>query len=205
MRRTIRLARSHGVAVGAHPGFPDLLGFGRREMQMSPQDVEDLVLYQVADWPALPGAKASSSRCEGARRALQHGVPGRSPGRGHRPGGGGVRSTPALFGLPLALIQAASTPACRWQPKRSPTAPTTPTAPWCRAAFRGRHPRPGHASWRAPSPWPASARSRWWTDRASRSRPTRCVSTATHRRGRAGDCHSPGAERRGREDRPLTR
>src|SRR6478672_8128660 len=47
MRRTIRLARDAGVAVGAHPGFPDLVGFGRREMRMAPQDVEDMVLYQV--------------------------------------------------------------------------------------------------------------------------------------------------------------
>jgi UPF0271 protein len=63
MRRTVRLARSHGVAVGAHPGFPDLLGFGRREIQMSPQDVEDLVLYQVS-------ALAGIARSEGVR--LQH-------------------------------------------------------------------------------------------------------------------------------------
>jgi UPF0271 protein len=63
MRRTVRLARAHGVAVGAHPGFPDLLGFGRREIQMSPQDVEDLVLYQVS-------ALAGIARAEGVR--LQH-------------------------------------------------------------------------------------------------------------------------------------
>jgi 5-oxoprolinase (ATP-hydrolysing) subunit A len=48
MRRTIALAATHGVAVGAHPGFPDLVGFGRREMHVSPGDVEDMVLYQVA-------------------------------------------------------------------------------------------------------------------------------------------------------------
>jgi 5-oxoprolinase (ATP-hydrolysing) subunit A len=63
MRRTVRLARSHGVAVGAHPGYPDLLGFGRREMQMSPQEVEDLVVYQVS-------ALAGIARSEGVR--LQH-------------------------------------------------------------------------------------------------------------------------------------
>jgi UPF0271 protein len=63
MRRTVRLARTHGVAVGAHPGFPDLLGFGRREIQMSPQEVEDLVLYQVS-------ALAGIARSEGVR--LQH-------------------------------------------------------------------------------------------------------------------------------------
>lgn len=48
MRQTIALARRHGVAVGAHPGFPDRQGFGRREMQLAPAEVEDLVLYQLA-------------------------------------------------------------------------------------------------------------------------------------------------------------
>ena len=92
MRRTVRLARSHGVAVGAHPGYPDLLGFGRREMQMSPQEVEDLVVYQVS---ALAGiARSEGVRLaarQGARRALQPGLPRRGPGRGHRPGGGRLR------------------------------------------------------------------------------------------------------------------
>jgi 5-oxoprolinase (ATP-hydrolysing) subunit A len=63
MRSTIRLARAHGVAVGAHPGFPDLVGFGRREMQVTPQEVEDMVLYQI-------GALAAVARGEGVR--LQH-------------------------------------------------------------------------------------------------------------------------------------
>ncbi len=63
MRKTVRLARAHGVAVGAHPGFPDLVGFGRRDMRLSPQEVEDLVLYQI-------GALAAVAQSEGVR--LQH-------------------------------------------------------------------------------------------------------------------------------------
>ena len=63
IRQTIRLARKHGVAVGAHPGLPDLVGFGRREMQVTPAEVEDMVLYQV-------GALAAIARHEGVR--LQH-------------------------------------------------------------------------------------------------------------------------------------
>lgn len=63
MRKTIALAKRHGVAVGAHPGFPDLAGFGRREMQLSTSEVEDLVLYQLA---AIAGVAAA----EGVR--LQH-------------------------------------------------------------------------------------------------------------------------------------
>src|ERR1700680_3057969 len=56
LRRTIRLARSHGVAVGAHPGFPDLVAFGRRELKVAPEEAEDLVLYQVA---AVAGVAAA--------------------------------------------------------------------------------------------------------------------------------------------------
>jgi len=56
MRATIALARAKGVAIGAHPGFQDLVGFGRREMTASPAEVEDLVLYQVS---ALAGMAAA--------------------------------------------------------------------------------------------------------------------------------------------------
>lgn len=63
MRRTVRLARDRGVAVGAHPGLPDLVGFGRREMKVSPRELEDMMLYQI-------GALAAIAAAEGVR--LQH-------------------------------------------------------------------------------------------------------------------------------------
>jgi 5-oxoprolinase (ATP-hydrolysing) subunit A len=63
MRETVRLAKAHGVAVGAHPGFPDLVGFGRRNIAASPREVEDFVIYQV-------GALAGIAAAEGVR--LQH-------------------------------------------------------------------------------------------------------------------------------------
>lgn len=47
MARTFRLARENGVAVGAHPGFPDLAGFGRRRLPFSAEEIERLVAYQV--------------------------------------------------------------------------------------------------------------------------------------------------------------
>ena len=56
MRTTVRLSLSHGVAVGAHPGFPDREGFGRGTLQVSPEEVEDLVLYQIG---ALSGIVAA--------------------------------------------------------------------------------------------------------------------------------------------------
>jgi UPF0271 protein len=47
MRKTVELAVQHGVAVGAHPGLPDLMGFGRRRMEVSAQDIKDIHRYQV--------------------------------------------------------------------------------------------------------------------------------------------------------------
>jgi 5-oxoprolinase (ATP-hydrolysing) subunit A len=63
LRDTIRLAKANHVAVGAHPGFPDLVGFGRRELNVTAREAEDMVLYQVA---AVAGVAAA----EGVR--LQH-------------------------------------------------------------------------------------------------------------------------------------
>jgi UPF0271 protein len=48
MARTIREAMRNGVAIGAHPGLPDLVGFGRRNMDVGHDEVYDMVLYQVA-------------------------------------------------------------------------------------------------------------------------------------------------------------
>ncbi len=63
MRRTVRLARAHGVAVGAHPGFADLQGFGRREMQADPAEIEDSLVAQI-------GALTAIAKAEGA--PVQH-------------------------------------------------------------------------------------------------------------------------------------
>ncbi|MDQ3635236.1 MAG: LamB/YcsF family protein [Acidobacteriota bacterium] len=48
MRRTVEMAIEKNVAIGGHPSFPDLQGFGRRSMSLSPQEVFDIVLYQVS-------------------------------------------------------------------------------------------------------------------------------------------------------------
>jgi len=63
MRTTVERARREGVAVGAHPGFQDLIGFGRRNMDASPQEIYDLVVYQV-------GALLGFARA--AKTELQH-------------------------------------------------------------------------------------------------------------------------------------
>lgn len=47
MRETIKLAKKYGVLVGAHPSYPDLVGFGRRSIKMTPEEIENIVLYQI--------------------------------------------------------------------------------------------------------------------------------------------------------------
>ena len=63
MRKTVALALKHGVAIGAHPGLPDLMGFGRRAMDVTPQEVKDYLCYQT-------GAIREFVRAAGSR--LQH-------------------------------------------------------------------------------------------------------------------------------------
>lgn len=63
MRRTVAAALDHGVAIGAHPGLPDLAGFGRRAMAITPQDAYDMVVYQL-------GALVAIAACQSA--TVQH-------------------------------------------------------------------------------------------------------------------------------------
>lgn len=63
MERTVRLAREQGVGIGAHPGFPDLAGFGRREMRLTLDELRTTFIYQI-------GALAAFVRAQGA--TLQH-------------------------------------------------------------------------------------------------------------------------------------
>jgi UPF0271 protein len=48
MAQTLNLAKKHGVALGAHPGYPDLLGFGRREMRLTLEEIKNYTIYQVS-------------------------------------------------------------------------------------------------------------------------------------------------------------
>ncbi len=57
MTRAVLLAREHGIALGAHPGFPDLVGFGRRLIAFSPDEAAQAVLYQFGALRALAEAK----------------------------------------------------------------------------------------------------------------------------------------------------
>jgi UPF0271 protein len=63
MRKTIALAKKHGVEVGAHPGFPDLMGFGRRNIDATQEEIQDYIVYQT-------GALQAFAVSQGLR--LQH-------------------------------------------------------------------------------------------------------------------------------------
>ena len=56
MGRTVKAAAEKGVGLGAHPGLPDLLGFGRRRMEVEPKDVYNMTLYQVGALAAFARA-----------------------------------------------------------------------------------------------------------------------------------------------------
>lgn len=69
MNETIRLAKQSGVAIGAHPGYPDLQGFGRRKMDISQQEAKDYILYQLGAFSAFAkvnGEKVQHVKLHGA-------------------------------------------------------------------------------------------------------------------------------------------
>lgn len=110
MRETVALALVHGVAIGAHPGFPDLVGFGRREMTATPREVEDFVAYQI-------GALAAIAAVQGARlrHVKAHGALYNMAARDPDLAGAIARATAAVdrslrvFGLPGShLLRAAA-------------------------------------------------------------------------------------------------
>ena len=62
MRRTVALATQHQVMIGAHPAYPDLTGFGRRSMACSPDEVENMLLYQIGALDGICRAEGTQVR-----------------------------------------------------------------------------------------------------------------------------------------------
>ena len=69
IQRTVATAIAHGIAIGAHPGYPDLVGFGRRDLEMAADELEASIVYQV-------GAVATFARAMGSelRHVKAHGA-----------------------------------------------------------------------------------------------------------------------------------
>lgn len=69
MAKTVMLAKENGIAIGAHPGFPDLVGFGRRAMALTPEEVKNAVVYQIGALDAFcrtAGIKMQHVKAHGA-------------------------------------------------------------------------------------------------------------------------------------------
>ncbi|MBT2657060.1 LamB/YcsF family protein [Bacillus sp. ISL-18] len=60
MFETVSRAKKYGVQIGAHPGFPDLAGFGRREMKLAPREIYNLVVYQIGALDAVCKANGTN-------------------------------------------------------------------------------------------------------------------------------------------------
>ena len=72
MRKTVGMAKDAGIAIGAHPGYPDLQGFGRRDMNLSPDEAYAYMVYQIGALSSvLPGARRAACARQTARAALQ--------------------------------------------------------------------------------------------------------------------------------------
>ena len=85
MAKTVKILKENGVAAGAHPGFPDLLGFGRRNMNVSPADAKAYVQYQIGALQAF---------CKASGLTLQHVKP---HGALYNMAGQGYSLNPPLF------------------------------------------------------------------------------------------------------------
>ena len=72
MRKTVALCFAHGVAIGAHPGLPDRMGFGRREMRISAGEAADWLLYQIGALQAIAAAEGAAVRHVKLHGALYH-------------------------------------------------------------------------------------------------------------------------------------
>ena len=70
MRKTAKMALDKGVAIGAHPGYPDLQGFGRRFMDVSAEDLNDMLLFQIGGLAAIVLAEGGSLQHVKAHGAL---------------------------------------------------------------------------------------------------------------------------------------
>src|SRR3569833_2955415 len=87
MRRTCAAAVERGVTIGAQVSYRDLAGFGRREMDVAPDELTAEVLYQIAALDGVARAEGGRVRRQAARRAVQ---PARARSRAGRGGGRGL-------------------------------------------------------------------------------------------------------------------
>ena len=185
MYKTVKLAKEHGVGVGAHPGYPDLVGFGRRNMDCTPEEVRDYVAYQIGAMKAfcaLHGVPLQHVKPHGSLynmsvgnepliRAIVEAIAGvdqerhlprprRRPGAARHEDRQGGGNPGCLRGLPRPGLHA-----------RGKARPEKPS--------RRRHQGPQGGSRAGPSDGEGREESSRPTEASSRCRSTRSASTAT--------------------------
>lgn len=140
MQRTVQLCHAHGVSVGAHPGYPDLAGFGRRVVSMSAAQVENMVLYQLGALAAFTRAYAVPLRHVKPHGALyNHAARDMPTARAIAQAVARFDSNLILVGLAnSALIDARAPSASPWRAKDLLTAPIKMTGRSWRATKRAR-------------------------------------------------------------------
>ena len=163
--RTLRAAAERGVSVGAHVAYPDLAGFGRRNMDVASADLRADVIYQI-------GALQGLARVAGTqvRYVKPHGALYNTIAHDERQAADVIEAIRAID-PGLALVALAGS----WWPKPLPTAPTPRKARWSAAAKAARccttRPR-----WpRACCAWCSTA---WWKPSTARSPPYRPIPSA---------------------------
>ena len=98
MRRTLALAGRYGVAVGAHPSYPDRAGFGRRSMPLEPEEIGASLHYQVAALEGMARSAGLALAYVKPHGALYHDMMGRAEVRG------AILEAMACYHQPLQLI-----------------------------------------------------------------------------------------------------
>ena len=138
IQHTLRLAKEHGVTVGAHPAYPDLVGFGRRSMACSRDEIIAKLHYQVAAMDGMARVAGLELRYVKPHGALYNDMMSREEVRQ------AILEALAQYHRPLALMMQATpaqdertSPASRSGSRPSPTAATQTTAGCCRAGSRG--------------------------------------------------------------------
>ena len=136
LSRTARKPHEQGVRIGAQVGYRDLAGFGRRFIDVTPDDLTADVIYQIGALQALAHVAGSIGQlCQTPWRAVQHDR--QQPRPGPRCRGGGACRRPGSAGTGIGglgvLRRGASASDCAPCRRRSPTARIAPTDNWFRA------------------------------------------------------------------------
>ena len=197
MRKTVALALQHGVAIGSHPGLPDLMGFGRRVMDVTAQEVKDYLCYQTGalrEFVRAAGGDLQHMKPHGILYNMMERDEALAAAAGRPPSNRAARTDPHGHGHGV-YDRTCRKMGVRVSPRASPTAPTTWSAVSSRARSRDHSSRTPRKRRSRPCAWPWSARCGRSTASTSTSPCSRSAAMAT-RRGPRRSCGPCGRRSR---------